>query len=509
MWRFIAVSWRDLWRNRRRTLLLGMVMMFCVWMMVFTDALTEAGMEKMIRGLTEAGLGHAQIQHDGYGEDPGLENRLGPDAIEVAMRALEATPGAAAWTPRVQTGGLLSKRMVGPEDPDDLEAYREMTSEGAAVLGVDPKTERLVSIFADSILPDDPSARCRRGCHAALAEIWSTDTDACLPLCVGTDRGFEGPGCLAAAGRFCADRCPEDDEFCDPGACEEILAGYCEPARFLLDAEPAPATPYRGEIVVGAGLAEVLNVGVGDRVALTTGGVRGRSFASLYLVVGLMQTQSVEINRTFTLTHREKLASGLGIPGAATALVIAVDDLARAEDYAAALDAALGGTDPMVALAWSQIAPELEGFVAIKRGGNKVMMALLVMIVGVILANVVTMSVLERTREYGVRMALGETPGRIGAGVLAEMLILVVLAVIAGGAVGTGLNLYLYEVGMDMGLGVIEANGVLIETVYHPKANLAGFLWAAGTVAFFAVLGALYPVWRIRRLQVVDALRFH
>ncbi len=509
MWRFIAVSWRDLWRNRRRTLLLGMVMMFCVWMMVFTDALTEAGMEKMIRGLTEAGLGHAQVQHAEYREDPGLENRLEPDVLEAAMAALEQLPGAAAWTPRVQSGGLLSKRLADPEDPDDLEAYRQMTSEGAALLGVDPKTERLVSVFADSIVPDDPASRCRRGCVAALDEVWAPDPEACATLCAAADRGFQGADCLAAAGPLCADRCAEDDEFCEPTACEETLAGYCSPARFLLDEDPAPGAPYLGEIIIGVSLAEVLDVDVGDRVALTTGGVQGRSFASLYRVVGLMQTQSVEINRTFTLTHREKLASGLGIPGAATALVIAVDDLPRAEDYAAALDAALDGRDPIVALAWSQLAPELAGFVAMKRGGNKVMMALLVMIVGVILANVVTMSVLERTREYGVRMALGETPGRLGAGVLAEMLILVALAVLAGGAVGTGLNLYLYQVGMDMGLGVIEANGVLVETVYHPKANLPGFLWAAGTVAGFAILGALYPIWRIRRLQVVDALRFH
>jgi ABC-type lipoprotein release transport system permease subunit len=509
MWRFIAVSWRDLWRNRRRTLLMGMVMMFSVWMMVFTDALVEAGMEKMIRGLTEAGLGHAQVQHEAYQGDPGLENRLGPDALESAIAVLERTPGAAAWTPRVHTGGLLSKRIPDPEDLEDMDAYRQMTSEGAVVLGVDPGTERRVSVFADSIEPDDPMARCRRGCAAALGEIWSPDPDACAALCADAGRGFSGPSCRAAAGPLCADRCPEEDEFCDPATCEAVLADYCEPARFLADADPAPGAAHRGEIVVGAALAEVLGVGVGDRVALTTGGVQGRSFGSLYRVVGLVRTQSVEINRTFTLTHREKLAAGLGIPGAVTALVITVDELSGAEDYAAALDAALGGQDPMVALAWSQLAPELEGFVAIKRGGNKVMMALLVMIIGVILANVVTMSVLERTREYGVRMALGETPGRIGGGVLAETVMLVLLAVIAGGALGTGVNLYLHEVGMDMGLGVIEANGVLIETVYHPKANLGGFLWAAGTVSFFAVLGALYPVWRIRRLRVVDALRFH
>ncbi|MFH1531965.1 MAG: FtsX-like permease family protein [Pseudomonadota bacterium] len=509
MWRFLAVSWRDLWRNRRRTLLLGMVMMFCVWMMVFSAGVVDAGMEKMICGLTESGLGHARVQHRDYQEDPGFENRLEGEPLEAAMAALERTPGAAAWTPRIQTGGLVSKHLPEPEDPDDLDAYRAMSSEGAGVLGVDPGTERLVSTFADSVDLDDPASRCRRGCAAALAEVWVSDDGACGRLCAGAAAGFQGAACLAAAEPLCADRCPADDSFCDPAACEETLADYCEPARFLADRDPVPGEAHRGEIVLGAGLAEVLGVDVGDRVALTTGALQGRSFGALYRVAGLLRTRSVEVNRSFLLTHREKLAVGLGIPGAATALVISVDDLSRAEAYAERLDAALGEQDPLVALAWSQLAPELKGFVAIKRGGNRIMMALLVMIVGVILANVVTMSVLERTREYGVRMALGESPGRIGAGVQGEILILVVLAVAVGGLAGTGVNLYLHAVGMDMGMGVIEANGVLIETVYHPKATLSGFLWAAGTVTGFAVLGALYPVWRIRRLEVVDALRFH
>ncbi len=469
MWRFIAVSWRDLWRNRRRTLLLGMVMMFCVWMMVFSGAVQEAGLEKMIRGLTEAGLGHAQVQHEDFMDDPGFENRLEADDLEIAMAALEKIPGAAAWTPRIQTGGLLSKRIPEPEDPDDLDAYRGMTSEGAAVLGVDPTTERLVSTFADYILPDEPASRCGRGCTAALAEVWVRDEAACERLCAEASAGFSGASCLGAAAPLCAERCPEDDEFCEPSVCEEVFADHCEPARFLADVDPEPEKMHRGEIVIGAGLAELLGVDVGDRVALTTGAAQGRSFGALYRVAGLVRTQSIQINRTFTLTHRKKLAAGLGIPGAATALVVAIDDLSRAEAFAGSLGEALEGQGPMVALAWTQLAPELKGFVDIKLAGNKIFMALLMMIVGVILANVVTMSVLERTREYGVRMALGEPPGRISAGVFGEILILVALAVAVGGLAGTGLNLYLHGVGMDLGLGEIEANGVIVETVYHPR----------------------------------------
>ena len=161
-----------------------------------------------------------------------------------------------------------------------------------------------------------------------------------------------------------------------------------------------------------------------------------------------------------------------------------------------------------MALSWRQLSPELDVFVKLDQGSLLVTLILFVMIVGVILANIVTMSVMERTREYGVRMAVGESPGRITAGLLAEITLLSILASLVGSVRGAAINLYYGNVGLDFGMGEMEMTGVTMDSVYNTEVTLYGFVFSIGTVVGFSILGALIPAWRIRRLRPVDALRF-
>ncbi|MBM4370774.1 MAG: ABC transporter permease [Deltaproteobacteria bacterium] len=508
MGRFLAITWRDLWRNPRRTLLTGLVMTFSVAVMIFFVGLGDGAHTKMIRSMTDSFLGHAQIQAEGWLDDPDLERRIDPARLDAILERLPGAPGVAGVAPRVVTGGLLSRKIPDPVDPDDLEAWRELTSEGAFVVGVDPDRERTVTTLAVAVVADDPADRCLRGCRAALAELAAPEEGRCTGLCADAGSSFEGDACAAAGERLCAGRCPPEDDLCDPSDCTGRFADYCTPARFLLDRDPAPEDLHRGEAVLGAGLAKVLGVGVGDRVALQTGAARGRSHGAIWRIAGLVRTGSTDINRTFAVTHREKLAAGLGIPGSATAVALALDDLDGADRLAAGVQARLEGLGGLDTLSWRRLSPELDLFVKIDQGGTLVMLTLLVMIVGVILANVVTMSVLERTREYGVRMAVGEPPARLSLGLLGEVLLLALLSSVLGSVLGGGLNLWFETRGIDFGMGEFETTGVVMDTVYPTEVTLYGFVFAVGTVLFFSLAGALYPAWRIRRLRPVDALRF-
>ena len=508
MFHFLLICWRDMWRNSRRTLLTGVVMAFAVAVLILFVGIGDGAHTQMIRSMTDSFLGHIQVQHEGYQDDPQLEHRIRPEQLAAVGEVLDGAEGVAGWAPRVLTGGLMNKKVPAPEDPDDMEAYRQMTSEGALLVGVSPGREKGVSTLLDSLQEDDPEQRCFRGCKAGVAELYVDDSH-CHDLCGGAADGFEGAECQAMSQGACAGRCPTDDEFCLEEDCFSRISNYCQPARFLAPSDPYAEKATRGELVLGAGLAAVLDVGVGDVVAVNSGTARGRPFAALYRVAGLVKTGSLELNRTVALTHLDKLASSLEIPGAATAIVVAVHDLDSADTVAADIDHAMGGSfSGLRALSWRQLSPELDIFVKIDQGSMLVMLALLVMIVGVIVANVVTMSAMERTREYGVRLALGEPPNRISVGLLAETMLMCLLAAGIGALIGEGLNYYYQVNGIDFGMGEIETTGVVLNTVYHCEMTLYGLLYSVGTVVGFSLVGAVYPAWRIRRLQPVDALRF-
>ena len=114
--------------------------------------------------------------------------------------------------------------------------------------------------------------------------------------------------------------------------------------------------------------------------------------------------------------------------------------------------------------------------------------ALLIAVVGV--AGVLAFSVSARTREFGVRLAIGSTPRQLLMGVLSEGAAIALVGIIAGAAGGYGFALV--------------AKG-FFETVRVPGALPT--LGAAAVLGTAAVLASLMPAARASRVDVLQALR--
>lgn len=503
-------SWRDLWRNRRRTLLVGMSMVFSAFIMVFAVGMNAGLVDDMARTVTGSFLGHAQVQSPGYAADPNLEHALSGAQVTALANRFAGMPEVLSFSPRLVTGGLMNKKSPAGMDDEDLSTYRSMTSEGVMLLGIDPVAERSVSTLAESVMVDDPRRRCLRGCEAALAENGMAPDARCLAMCPEGQERFSGDSCRTECGTLCVDRCPADDDWCDEQLCRSRCQDYCEAPRFLADSNPY-ARPNRGEVVLGHDLARVLRVDVGDRVAMTSGGAEGRSYGAIYRVCGLLKSSQSQLNRTLALTHRQTLSAGVHLDGGATAVVLRFDDFEKAGGTAAVVEQKIHEEASISTLRvrpWGELAPDVETFIRLKLGGTYVMMLVFTLVVAVIIANVVTMSVLERTREYGVRLALGEPSARLIGSVFAESLMLALLCSALGAALGVGVVEHYARAGLDMGMGQMETAGVVLTGILYPRTTLMAIVFAITSVLGFSLIGTLYPALRIRRIRVMDALHF-
>jgi ABC-type antimicrobial peptide transport system permease subunit len=121
--------------------------------------------------------------------------------------------------------------------------------------------------------------------------------------------------------------------------------------------------------------------------------------------------------------------------------------------------------------------------------GGFAVVALAISVVGV--AGVLAFSVSARTREFGIRLAIGSQPGRLLKGVLAEGLAMAALGVVSG-AIG--------------GIVFYRIIGSYVEQVQFPGA--VPILAAAGVLLLAAATAALLPAARAARIDVMQALRF-
>jgi putative ABC transport system permease protein len=110
---------------------------------------------------------------------------------------------------------------------------------------------------------------------------------------------------------------------------------------------------------------------------------------------------------------------------------------------------------------------------------------------GVGIMNIMLVSVTERTREIGIRMAVGATP----ADVLSQFLVEAVVLALLGGVVGVVL-------GIAAAVGVARVAGW--PAVVSPGVILLAFAVTAAVGIFFGY----YPAWRASRLDPIEALHY-
>jgi putative ABC transport system permease protein len=128
------IAWRNLWRNPRRTWLTAGGIAFAVWLLVVARSMQDGTFEIMVDNGARLLLGHVQIQHPHYQDDPRVEYTLHDSGRLRAMA--EATAGVTIATERAQGFALVSSGE---------------RSFGGQVIGVDAEREALWSSLPASI----------------------------------------------------------------------------------------------------------------------------------------------------------------------------------------------------------------------------------------------------------------------------------------------------------------------------------------------------------------------
>ena len=297
-----------------------------------------------------------------------------------------------------------------------------------------------------------------------------------------------------------------EPEVSDIASAEKRVAG-----EYLRRRADMPFANQPADIYLGVELAETLRVDVGDRVVLTVS-PRGaeRPASAAFLVRGMFKTGLDEMDAGFAQIPLGEAQRLLELGTDATQVAVLLGELEDTGPARDALRAELARHHDIEVLSWQEALRELYEAIVLDDMGLYLMMFIIFIIVAVGIFNTVLMSVAERTREFGVMMAIGTSKGSLFRIIMAEACILAVVSAVVGVGVGLGIHSLIAHYGIDvtalMG-GDYEIAGISFAgKIYSRLTPWVVTKWTLVVIGL-VLASAAYPATRASLLRPVEAMR--
>ena len=261
------------------------------------------------------------------------------------------------------------------------------------------------------------------------------------------------------------------------------------------------------EIVIGSVLARNLRVGVGDELTLLGSGRDGSFAAVVATVAGIFDSGVAELDRTIAEMPLGLFQDVFYMEGSGHQVVVNAPRLGQVAELQSRVAVLLPEGQDLVVQDWDALLPGLKQAIQADISSAVFMYGVLVILVAFSVLNTQLMSVLERTHEFGIVLALGLKPGRLGRLVMLETAMMGAIGLTIGALVGGALTAWLGMRGFTMpGMEEMGAKFNLPSRL-HPEVTFASLLSGPAVVFLFSLLASVYPALRLRRLQPVEAMR--
>jgi ABC-type lipoprotein release transport system permease subunit len=402
----VKLAWRNIWRQKRRTLLTSSALAIAMLLALFTRSMQEGSYAHNLDNATRFYSGYLQLQHPEFSDNQSIDKLL-PGNSQFIQR-IETIPGVTEIVPRIESFALGA---AGDK------------SKGVMVMGVDPTREHNYSGLANRV----------------------------------------------AKGRYFN----SDDE---------------------------------RSVLVGSGLATYLKLQIGDEIALYGQGYHGTTAAGLFDIVGIVNFPNKQIDARIVYLPL-KTAQYLYVTGAqVTAWVLHGEDVRSIPRLEKDARRVMGGA--VKVRNWADISPELAQQISLDRASGQFMILVLYGVVGFGLFATIVMMTLERQREFAVMLATGMPRGKLQFISLLESLFIALTGVVMGLTITTPILFWFHAHPIPLSG---EIAFTMEEMGFEPiiPFSLAPelFIGQIGIVLGLLALCACYPVLRIGRLRIMQAMK--
>lgn len=465
------LAWRNLWRNKRRTLITAASVFFAMFFALLMRSFQLGTYEKMYRDVIESYSGYLQLQNVDYMDESMLDNGFVIDP-EVISR-IENDPNVTAVIPRLETfalaavGSRTQGVMVIGMDPENevrglnvrnrLVRYR-LTPQAVESLKAESlpgRTGKLLDVFADESFTDEKSL-------ASILGIGRSDTARVLPL-FRKHAAFRN-GYLTAADS--------------------------------------------GFAVIGNGLSEYLQAGIGDTLVLMGQGYHGTSAAGLFVIKGIVSMPQPDIDNRFVYISLDDAQYLYVAQGMATSAIISIRDTEERDLLMTRERLSPLCGEGLAIRTWKELNALLLNQMEADNKSGAIMIGILYLVIAFGVFGTVLMMMAERRREFGMLVSIGMQRGKLAKVISMEMLLVGLL----GMAAGIAASLPLVFLGYSRPLRFTGEMAKMYEDYgFEPVMPMllpdTYYLWQVVIVLLILFIAVSFSVRKVFKMNVINALR--
>jgi ABC-type lipoprotein release transport system permease subunit len=258
-------------------------------------------------------------------------------------------------------------------------------------------------------------------------------------------------------------------------------------------------------LILGATTANNLQVRLGDEVIIIGYDRYGAMVAESFTLIGIITSGEMGLDKGMAITSLATLQEMVDLNDQVTTFAISSEEK-LIPSLVSELEQSLQG-EPLEIMPWYTMFPVMKEWVTLHNGFLYLFLGVVLFIVLAGQLNTLLISMLERTREFGVLMAIGTTGFQIAGILLIEGVVIGILGMILGIILGFVIVYVTGLYGIDLSILLGSTSRFYVDPLIHPHLKLDHLGITSGIILLASVFAGIYPAWRASLLQPVEAIR--
>lgn len=471
----IEIAWKNVWRNKSRSLIVIAAVTIGVFAGVFSIAAMNSSVVQRIDAAVNEELSHIQVNNKDFRSSADIQNII--EDYPSLVSVLDTTPGVINSTGRIVIRGIASTASK---------------STGVEITGIDVEKEKKMFTLADKLIPGTGNffVSETKFNTVFIGEKLAKELNIIrYTLIQEAFLKLEAEGIPASVisklGSLRDQKYPTDKKFSN--AVNNLLTSS-EKKKFSYKIKEA-AWSYRE----------------GSKIILSFLDINNNQTGAAFRISGIFRTNNdmFESLSVFVPVKELRVLTGMR-EGTYHRVIAKLDNNELTDEITPKLRESLPGLE---VLSWKEIQPDLAMMADMMQQIYGIFMAIILAALAFGIVNTMLMAVLERTREIGMLAAIGMNRRKIFSMIMLESVFLSIVGGIMGmivsGAViaataKNGINLVKYSEGM-------EAMGYSAHL--FPTIDVQFFITTTILIVLTGILSSIYPARKALKLNPVEAIR--